>query len=78
MDYKNPDNAKLGGSGINCSERLAYSVSEAARVTGLGRTKLFALIGSGELPSKKIGTRRLIRSADLEALLAPGSSAAGA
>lgn len=38
--------------------RLAYSVEEAASVTGLGRTTLYALIGAGQLASTKIGKRR--------------------
>lgn len=49
--------------------RLAYSVTEAAAVTGLGKTTLYALMGSGTLPSCKIGKRRLIASADLEGLI---------
>ncbi|GEM70502.1 hypothetical protein SAQ01S_02680 [Sphingomonas aquatilis NBRC 16722] len=56
--------------------RLAYSVDEAARATGLGRTTLFKLIGDGTLPSVKIGKRRVIRAADLDNLLAIGSAAA--
>ena len=55
--------------------RLAYSVTEAAAVTGLGRTTLYALIGSGTLPSCKIGKRRLIASADLEGLIGNHRSA---
>lgn len=49
--------------------RLAYSVPEAAAATGLGKTTLYALMGSGRLPSCKVAGRRLIASADLEALL---------
>lgn len=56
--------------------RLAYSVDEAARATGLGRTTLFKLIGNGTLPSVKIGKRRVIRAADLVNLLAMGAAAA--
>ena len=50
-------------------ERLSYSVAEAAKVTGLGRTTIYGLIGSGELPSRKIGNRRLIPAKALEALV---------
>ena len=49
--------------------RLSYSVPEAARATGLGKTTLYGLIGSGDLPSSKIAGRRLIATADLLALL---------
>lgn len=56
--------------------RLAYSVNEAARATGICRTTLFKLIGNGVLPSVKIGKRRVIRAADLDNLLATGSAPA--
>tara|TARA_R110000787_G_scaffold11002_19_gene36643 strand:- start:5135 stop:5326 length:192 start_codon:yes stop_codon:yes gene_type:complete len=46
---------------------IAISPGEAARLVGLGRTKLYEVMGAGELPFVKIGTRRLIRMADLEA-----------
>lgn len=59
------------------AERLAYSVSEAASVTGLGRTTLFALIRDGRLPSRKICNRRLIRKADLEQLLCQPNGVTG-
>lgn len=49
--------------------RIAYSVPEAATATGLGKTTLYGLIGSGDLPSSKIAGRRLIATADLLALL---------
>ena len=48
----------------------ALSIQEACRVSGVGRTKLYEAISSGELPSFKIGTRRLIRVTTLEAWLA--------
>jgi len=41
-------------------DRLAVSPSEAARIAGIGRTTLYAAIGSGQLRSLKIGKRRLI------------------
>lgn len=48
---------------------LAVAPAEAARLSGLGRTRLYEAITSGELPSLKIGARRLIKLADLEAWL---------
>lgn len=62
------DNEKL--------DRLAYSVTEAAQVLGLGKTTVYGLMDSGKLPFCRIGTRRRIRSADLHALLADKSHAA--
>jgi excisionase family DNA binding protein len=41
-------------------ERLSCTVDEACAVTGLGRTKLYELIGSGQLITTTIGRRRLI------------------
>jgi excisionase family DNA binding protein len=70
----NSDLGNIGGAttetgNARAPARLAYSVGEAARVTGLGKTTLYGLIGQGILASSKVGKRRLIRSADLEALI---------
>jgi excisionase family DNA binding protein len=48
--------------------RLAYSITNAAIVSGLSRSTLYVLMKAG-LPSVKIGSRRLIRHDDLVALL---------
>lgn len=40
--------------------KLAYGVDEAVKASGLGRTFLYEHIASGDLPSVKIGRRRLI------------------
>ena len=48
---------------------LAVAPAEAARLAGIGRTRLYEAITNGELPSLKLGTRRLIKLADLEAWL---------
>lgn len=39
---------------------LAVAPDEAARLAGVGRTTLYAALARGDLPSIKIGTRRLI------------------
>lgn len=49
--------------------KLAVSPAEAAGIMSLGRTKLFALLATGELKSFKLGSRRLIRVSDIEAFL---------
>jgi excisionase family DNA binding protein len=49
---------------------LAVSVHAATRVSGIGRTRLYEAIGSGELASCKVGKRRLILMEDLRAWLA--------
>jgi excisionase family DNA binding protein len=58
-------------------EKLLFRVEEAARdVLGIGRSKAFDLIASGELPSVQIGrSRRITRTAleDYVARLAAAS-----
>lgn len=54
-------------------QRLAYSVAEAAKVSGLSRSKLYELMSGGELQSLKIAGRRLIRHTDLLSLLKMGA-----
>lgn len=49
---------------------IAVSPTRAAQLAGIGRTKLYQAISSGALASFKIGTRRLIRVAALDAWLA--------
>ena len=51
------------------SEKLAYTISEAVAVSGLGRTMIYELIKRGELSVAKVGARTLIRRQDLEAML---------
>ena len=46
---------------------LAVSPAEAARLLGIGRTRLYEELGSGAIPSFSLGRRRLIRVAALEA-----------
>jgi excisionase family DNA binding protein len=42
------------------AERLAYSVEETARLTGLSRDLLYDQMRCGNLPYLKVGRRRLI------------------
>lgn len=46
-----------------------YSPDELWRWLGLGRTKIYELLQSGEIPSHKIGRVRRIRRRDIEAWL---------
>lgn len=41
-------------------ERLAYSVDEAAAVLGIARETIYELIRTGQLRSRKAGSRRII------------------
>ena len=56
------------------AERLAYSVDEAARLTGLSRDLLYDEMRRGNLTYLKVGRRRLITRQHLEQFLhlAPG------
>jgi excisionase family DNA binding protein len=51
------------------TEKLAYTIPEAAAACGLGRTTIYELIKRGELPLVKVGGRSLVRRQDLEAML---------
>jgi len=48
------------------TEALALPITEAARLLGIGKTKLFDLVRTGALPAVRLGGRTLIRRADLE------------
>jgi excisionase family DNA binding protein len=52
------------------AERLAYSVDEAARLTGLSRDLLYDQMRQGHLTYLKVGRRRLITRQHLEQFLA--------
>jgi excisionase family DNA binding protein len=64
--------ATISGSAAP-AERLAYSVNEAARITGLSRDLLYDQMRAGKLAYLKIGRRRLITRRSLEAFLAQTS-----
>jgi excisionase family DNA binding protein len=48
---------------------LAYEIDRACAVSGLGRSKVYELIGERRLKAKKCGRKTLILRADLEAFL---------
>lgn len=50
-------------------EPLAYSINDACRVSGIGRTTLYALIGKGEIKVRKVGTRTLVPADSLRNFL---------
>jgi excisionase family DNA binding protein len=51
---------------------LAYRPEQVSNLTGLSRGKIFQLIASGELESRKIGKARLVLARSLEKLLEGG------
>jgi excisionase family DNA binding protein len=51
------------------TEPLAVPMSEAVRLSGIGRSSLYLKIREGELPKIKVGRRTLVSVAALRALL---------
>lgn len=52
---------------------LAVSVIEAAKMIGVGRTSMFALIADGSVASKRVRGRRLILVSSLQQLVGAGN-----
>jgi excisionase family DNA binding protein len=57
-------------------DTILCSIPEAARAIGLGRSKLYELIGEGRLETVTIGRRRLVRIESLRALAGATGKAA--
>ena len=57
------------------SERLVYSVSEAAVLLGISRAFAYELVARGELPVIRLGRRRLVPKVALLALAGSGQPA---
>ena len=51
------------------NERLAYSIDEAAAITGLSRDLQYGQMRAGKLAYLKVGRRRIITRQHLEAFL---------
>jgi excisionase family DNA binding protein len=47
----------------------AYTIAEVVQVSGIGRTKVFALIQSGDLDARKLGRRTLVLADSLHTFL---------
>jgi excisionase family DNA binding protein len=56
-------------AGVERSPALTVRVPEACRITGIGRSKLYELIKSGQLKTVKIGAITLIPVAELRTFL---------
>jgi excisionase family DNA binding protein len=54
---------------IPFSQRLSCTIDEACEATSLGRTKLYELIGAGQLATITVGRRRLVMVRGLLSLL---------
>lgn len=54
---------------IPFSQRLTCTIAEACEATGLGRTKLYELIGAGCIDTTTVGRRRHVLVSSLIALI---------
>jgi excisionase family DNA binding protein len=59
-------------SNVRPDEKLALRINDAVAISGLSRSTLYKLHADGKLRAVKVGGRRLILRADLEALLQAG------
>ena len=50
-------------------QRIALRLNDAAAISGLSKSTLYSLIRAGKLNDCRVGSRRLILRADLEALI---------
>ena len=53
------------------TERLTYTVSEAAEAIGISRSKLYTLLAQGQLRNVRVGRRTLIPVQAVTDLLTP-------
>lgn len=50
-------------------DRASLSIEEVQKLSGLGKTKIYELLKSGDLPARKLGKRTLVLRADLDEFL---------
>jgi excisionase family DNA binding protein len=65
-------------SAIPFAQRLNCTIAKACEVTGLGRTKIYELIGDGVLTTMTIGRRRLVLVQSILTLIEAKQSQTGA
>ena len=64
----------VGPTAVPFAQRFTCTINEACEVTGLGRTKLYELIGDGHLATTTVGRRRLVVVRSLLSLLRSNTS----
>ena len=67
VDANVPDNTRAKSDYL--ARPLTVRIRDACRMTGIGRSKLYELIGRGEIETIKIGTITLVPVAGLEDFL---------
>ena len=63
------------GDEASAMRPITVRISDACRITGIGRSKLYELIQAGEIATIKVGTITLVPVASLETFLAGLTSA---
>jgi excisionase family DNA binding protein len=58
---------------LQIPERRAYSIRETERAVNLSRATIYRLIAAGKLTTVKVGARRLVPIAAIDALLTEGA-----
>ena len=74
MHARQPAEAAHNGPGKLPLEPLTVRIPVAIRLTGIGRSKLYELIKSGDVETVKIGTATLVTMASLRRLVERGSA----
>ncbi len=64
-----PIDVSLSADKPQVMEPIAVRILEAVRLTGIGRSKLYELIASGDIETVKIGSCTLIPMASLHGLI---------
>ncbi len=62
-----PNTAHSFASGDTC--KVAFTIKEAARASGISRSLLYVAIGRGALRARKFGARTVILDSDLRQFL---------
>jgi excisionase family DNA binding protein len=68
----------LGDAEVVDHERLAYTLNDACRMLGVGRSTLYAMLARGDIAYSQVGGRKLIPHEELVALLQRNMKRGGA
>jgi len=52
------------------SDAIAHTIADAVKISGIGRTTLYELIGAGKIDARKVGNRTLIPADSLRSYIA--------
>lgn len=62
---------------MNDENRMAVPADEAAKLLGIARTRVWKLIGDGEIASFKLGKRRMVATSELRRFIEAQMKAQG-